>query len=673
MERGTTGHYVPAIAGGNPCQAFIPAALPPTPPLQLDAKLQRRINLAMLALGRLDAISTLLPDAHLFLYSYVRKEAVMSSQIEGTQSSLSDLMLFEMDGVPGVPLDDVQEVSCYVNALYLGVERIRDGHPITFRLLSDLHTALMTSGRGINKGPGQFRRHQVWIGGHRADEATFVPTPANELANCWAELERFVNDVPEPTDPLIKAALAHVQFETIHPFMDGNGRVGRLLIPLILVASGVLTQPLLYLSVFFKKHRQTYYDRLQQVRLTGDWESWLLFFVDAVADTAQKAVSTAQQLNALREEHRERLSRLGLALSARQVLDALFEHPIVNINTLVTATGLTPATVGKVLNRLSKADIELVNELTGQKRNRVYAYSAYIAILNQDCPPHRIENQIGTTPTSPALASISRPTMNIGDKVTASSRLSVQGHPMRIKVINPNTTASMTDKIGAAAKAVAAPGTEIIAVNPDAGPVSIEGHYDEAISAVALLDEIRSGEADGIDGYVIACFGDPGLLAAREVARGPVLGIAEAAMHAASFIATGFSVVTTLGRTKIIARHLVRAYGMEHFCLNVRACELEVLALEDPHSDARRIITDECRRARDEDGAGAIVLGCGGMADLAADIGDQIGIPVIDGVTAAVKFVEALVGLGLGTSKHGDLAYPLAKPYTGAFRHLAPG
>lgn len=385
MERELTGEYVPAIAGGRACLAFIPAPLPPHPPLQLDGKLQGRINQAMLALGRLDAISMLLPDAHLFLYSYVRKEAVMSSQIEGTQSSLSDLMLYEMEGIPGVPMDDVQEVSCYVSALSLGVQRIREGQPIAFRMLTDLHRALMTSGRGVSKGPGEFRRNQVWLGGHRADEAEFVPTPANELAECWADLERFLNDVPEATDPLIKAALAHVQFETIHPFMDGNGRVGRLLIPLILVASGVLREPLLYLSVFFKKHRQVYYDRLQQVRLTGDWEGWLLFFVDAVTDTAQQAVDTAQQLNSLRSEHLALLPTLGRsAPSVRQVLDALFAQPIANISTLVERTGLTPATVGKVMDLLAQPGQNLVKELTGQKRNRVYAYSAYIEILNQE-------------------------------------------------------------------------------------------------------------------------------------------------------------------------------------------------------------------------------------------------------------------------------------------------
>lgn len=385
MERGITGQYVAAIAGGHACQAFLPDPLPPAPPLQLDGKLQSRVNQAMLALGRLDAISSLLPDAHLFLYSYVRKEAVMSSQIEGTQSSLSDLMLYEMEGLPGVPIDDVQEVSCYVSALSLGVQRINEGHPITFRLLMELHAALMTSGRGISKGPGVFRKNQVWIGGHRADEATFVPAPANELANCWAALERFINDEPEATDPLIKAALAHVQFETIHPFMDGNGRLGRLLIPLILVASGVLSQPLLYLSVFFKKHRQLYYERLQQVRLTGDWESWLLFFVDAVAETATQAVLTAQQLNAMRTEHREILQPLGrMTSSAQRVLDVLFQQPIANISTIVAQSGLTPATVGKVMDKLAQQELNLVRELTGQKRNRIFAYTTYIEILNQE-------------------------------------------------------------------------------------------------------------------------------------------------------------------------------------------------------------------------------------------------------------------------------------------------
>nr|WP_299245446.1 Fic family protein [uncultured Halomonas sp.] len=386
MKRGITGRYVASIAGGVRCQAFVPDPLPPQPPLALGGKLLQRINQAMLALGRLDAISTLLPDASLFLYSYVRKEAVMSSQIEGTQSSLSDLMLYEMSGMPGVPMDDVQEVSCYVNALTLGVQRIREGFPISHRLAMEVHTALMTSGRGINRGPGEFRSNQVWLGGHRPDEAVFVPPPPQYLAECWAALERFINDIPEATDPLIKAALTHVQFETIHPFMDGNGRLGRLLIPLILVEAGILSEPLLYLSVFFKKHRQVYYERLQQVRITGDWETWLLFFVDAVADTATQAIATAQRLNQLREQDKARLAELGRqAGSAGLVLDALFQQPIANIAHLCVCTGLTPATVGKLLSTMERR-FDIVQEITGQKRNRIFAYRAYIDILNQDTP-----------------------------------------------------------------------------------------------------------------------------------------------------------------------------------------------------------------------------------------------------------------------------------------------
>ena len=242
---------------------------------------------------------------------------------------------------------------------------------------------------------------------------------------------------------------------------------------------------------------------------------------------------------------------------------------------------------------------------------------------------------------------------------------------MRIKVINPNSTAAMTAVIAAAARAAASPSTEIVAATSPSGPASIEGHYDEAVSVIGLLEEIRAGERDGCDGYVVACFGDPGLLAAREAARGPVLGIAEAAMHAASFLSTGFSVVTTLGRTRVIAEQLVRNYGMEHHCRRVRATELAVLELDDPASDARARILAECRRALDQDGSGAIVLGCAGMADLAADLQRELGAPVIDGVGIAVRFVEALCGLGLSTSKRGDLAAPIRKPYAGALAGMA--
>ncbi|WP_137894178.1 aspartate/glutamate racemase family protein [Ramlibacter sp. 2FC] len=243
---------------------------------------------------------------------------------------------------------------------------------------------------------------------------------------------------------------------------------------------------------------------------------------------------------------------------------------------------------------------------------------------------------------------------------------------MRIKVINPNTTWSMTHTIGQAAQAVAGPGVQIEAVSPAHGPASIEGHYDEVMACMGLMDEIRKGEREGVDAYVIACFGDPGLDAAREIARGPVLGIAEAAMRAASFLATGFSVVTTLERTVVIAEHLVVKYGMQSHCRKVRACEIPVLELENPASDSYTKILDECQRALREDRCGAIVLGCAGMADLCQRLTQALGVPVIDGVAAATAMAEALVRAGLGTSKLGDYAPPLPKAYGGLLAGMAP-
>ncbi|MGD9833059.1 MAG: aspartate/glutamate racemase family protein [Piscinibacter sp.] len=241
---------------------------------------------------------------------------------------------------------------------------------------------------------------------------------------------------------------------------------------------------------------------------------------------------------------------------------------------------------------------------------------------------------------------------------------------MKIRVVNPNTTAAMTDTIGAAARRVAAPATRIVATQPDSGPVSIESHFDEAIAAVGVLEEVRRGERDATDAYVIACFGDPGLLAARELTRAPVIGIAEAAFHLATLIATRFSVVTTLSRTTVIAEHLLQQYGFAHHCRRVRAAEIPVLDLEHDTDAALRRIVEEGRRAKAEDGVGAIVLGCGGMADLTDTIADAVGLPVVEGVTAAVKLAESLVSLRLATSKHGDLAFPRPKPFTGRFAHL---
>ena len=243
---------------------------------------------------------------------------------------------------------------------------------------------------------------------------------------------------------------------------------------------------------------------------------------------------------------------------------------------------------------------------------------------------------------------------------------------MRIKVINPNTTQSMTDTIAAAARQAAAPATDVVATSPAMGPASIEDHYDEAFSVIGVIDEVRKGELEGFDGYVIACFGDPGLLAAREIARGPVVGIAEAAMHMASLISTGFSVVSTLERSRPILEHLVEAYGMGRFCRSVRATDIAVLDLEKPESNARSTIIAECRKAMAEDHADCVLLGCAGMADLQRSIAEELGIPVVDGVAAAVKLVEGLVALGLRTSKAGGLNYPVPKPYAGSLARYAP-
>lgn len=384
MARGMTGAWVPSLAGGISCKAFVPHPLPPDPALHFDDGLQARIHKATLELGRLDSVSAMLPDARLFLYSYVRKEAVMSSQIEGTQSSLNDLLLYEIDAAPGVPLDDVQEVSCYVAALELGMQRLREGMPLSRRLLCELHHTLMSSGRGVQRQPGEFRQTQVWIGGHRPDHAVFVPPPAHALSECIASLECFLNDVDGPTAPLLKAALAHVQFETIHPFLDGNGRMGRLLIALILAEAGVLRDPLLYLSVFFKQHRSTYYQLLQDVRTKGGWEAWVGFFADAVADTAAQAVQTAQNLSELHRNDRERTTVLGrMAGSAARVIDSLAGRPITTIAALTQAANITPATAGKVMDALEHR-LGIVRELTGNRRNRVFAYTAYIDLLNQE-------------------------------------------------------------------------------------------------------------------------------------------------------------------------------------------------------------------------------------------------------------------------------------------------
>ena len=310
-----TGIYRTCSVAGEHYRAYLPAPLPPDPPLVIDARLQEMLERANRALGRLDGIAAVLPDTALFLYFYVRKEALLSSQIEGTQSSLSDLLLFEGEQSTAAPLDDVREVSSYVAALDHGIKRIRqDGFPLSLRLMREMHAILLRQGRGASMSPGGFRRSQNWIGGSRPGNARFVPPPPEEVMNCLGALEKFLHDDPQPTPLLIKAALAHVQFETIHPFLDGNGRMGRLLITLLLCDAGALSEPLLYLSLYFKTHRDAYYDWLQRVRETGDWEGWLEFFLSGVEETAEGAVSTAKRILGLFEADRARIARAARPL-----------------------------------------------------------------------------------------------------------------------------------------------------------------------------------------------------------------------------------------------------------------------------------------------------------------------------------------------------------------------
>lgn len=383
MKRGVTGRYEVTSLGGETVRAFVPAPLPPVPPIAIEGALQGQLEAAVLALGRLDGVAAHLPDKALFLYAYVRKEAVLSSQIEGTQSSLSDLLLFEIDEAPGVPLDDVVEVSSYVAALEHGLLRMREGFPLANRLIREIHGVLLARGRGSRKEPGEFRRSQNWIGGSRPGNAAFVPPPQEAVPQCMAELERFLHAGDDGLPVLLRAGLAHVQFETIHPFLDGNGRVGRLLITLLLCHSGVLREPLLYLSLYLKQNRSAYYELLDRVRRDGDWEAWLAFFLEGVQRTAEGAVATAQRLAQLFAADRARLEPRGRrASSALRVHEALKARPITSMTAVSRATGLSFPAAASAMDLL--VELGVARELTGKRRNRVFAYAAYVAILNED-------------------------------------------------------------------------------------------------------------------------------------------------------------------------------------------------------------------------------------------------------------------------------------------------
>ncbi len=386
MKRGATGDWVTVSTVGEPVRAFLPKPLPPAVPIQIEGTLRSSLDEALLALGRLDSVTTLLPDTALFLFMYVRKEAVLSSQIEGTQSSLSDLLLFELDEAPGVPLADVEEVSCYVAALEHGLKRLREGFPLSNRLIREIHGQLLARGRGAEKQPGEFRTSQNWIGGPRPGLATYVPPPPEHVPDCMGELERFLHQPAEQVPVLVKTALAHVQFETIHPFLDGNGRVGRLLVSLLLWSEGVLREPLLYLSLYLKAHRSAYYDLLQRVRLEGEWEGWLQFFADGVRETAEGAVVTARKIVDLFEQDRRKIQGHQRAVgSALRVHHALQQRPVASIPLLVQATDLSAPTVSAALRMLER--LEIVRELTGKRRNRLFGYHRYVSLLAEGTQP----------------------------------------------------------------------------------------------------------------------------------------------------------------------------------------------------------------------------------------------------------------------------------------------
>ncbi len=389
MQRDANGRYEVTSTAGEAVRAFVPAPLPPDPPVQLGGPLQALHERALLACGRLDGVSSLLPDPELFLYAYVRREALLSSQIEGTQSSLTDLLLFELEEAPGVPVDDVVEVSCYVAGLEHGLARLAEGFPLSCRLLREIHGRLLARGRGADRLPGEFRRSQNWIGGTRPGNASFVPPPPALVEECMGQLEQFIHGGPagEHALPvLVRAALAHVQFETIHPFLDGNGRLGRLLIVLLLLEAGMLQQPLLYLSLFLKQHRSRYYELLNGVRRSGDWEAWIDFFLEGVESTASAAVATAQRLLELFRVDETRLTNLGRSgPSVRLVYGALRRRPLTSTRQLKELSGLSFPTVSRAIESL--VDLGIAREITGGRRNRLFAYDAYLAILSEGTEP----------------------------------------------------------------------------------------------------------------------------------------------------------------------------------------------------------------------------------------------------------------------------------------------
>jgi len=381
------GIYVTQKVAGEVYKAYIPAKLPPKPAVDL-VKIYSYLEKATLSLAELNITCKSVPNTSLFIYMYVRKEALLSSQIEGTQSSFSDLMLFEHNQKSEISLEDVEEVSNYVKAMTYGLEKLKNGFPLSLRLLRKIHNILLSGGRGSKKLPGEFRRSQNWIGGTRPGNALFIPPPVDYLNQCLADFENFLHDNSVPV--LIKAGLAHVQFETIHPFLDGNGRLGRLLITLLLCHNGMLDAPILYLSLYLKQNRHTYYELLQEVRLHGNWETWLEFFLEGIHKTALQAIQTAKLINQLFEEDIIRIDGVGRTrFICKQVLEYMKLLPQVNVPMLAEELNITAPTARHALELMRKLNI--LKEISGKKRDKVYVYRKYLDILEEGAEPFTIK------------------------------------------------------------------------------------------------------------------------------------------------------------------------------------------------------------------------------------------------------------------------------------------
>jgi Fic family protein len=379
---GRAGSYITQATG---YRAFIPAPLPPSPAIQMEGELQLLLSRADMALGRLDGSVQTLPNPDLFVLMYVRKEAVLSSQIEGTQSSLQDLLAVEAQALGRDRIArDVDEVVNYVKAMRHGLDRLAS-LPVSVRLIREIHEQLMTGGRGGQLAPGELRTSQNWIGpsGVTLSDAAFVPPPPHEVASSLSDLERYIHS--DDTLPLlVRIGLAHAQFETIHPFLDGNGRVGRLLITLLLCERAVLAQPVLYLSIYLKRHRSEYYERLQAVRDQGDWEGWLRFFLRGVEEVSIEATETARRIIAMREAHRILVTaKLGRgAATGHRVLESLYARPITSVQEARETLGLTTAAANNVMARL--VELGLLVEITGNKRHRRFRYEPYVALFSSE-------------------------------------------------------------------------------------------------------------------------------------------------------------------------------------------------------------------------------------------------------------------------------------------------